>query len=299
MKARFFKLFRNVLVLSTGRGNDRSGWMNNLHHKLSYRLHKALPFLGITGIQRVGVPGMPGRFMYVRAEDGGVAHQLIMYREYEPFESKLVREHLKPGMTVYNIGANLGYYSLLASECIGAGGKVFAFEPESRNLELLRKTIVENGCYNVEICSMAVSQETGAAMLSISEANSGDHRLTAIANREQVKVEVTSIDTFIAQGHAPPDTIIMDVQGSELDVLRGAESLLQSNTPLILFTEFWPGGLNERHPNGARAVLDILERAGFQFHQIDERKKRLIPITGGELIRKFHGDMEVNLLCTR
>jgi FkbM family methyltransferase len=293
------QFLRWLLIVVTGRGHDRSGWMNNLHHKLSYRLHKLLPRFGITGIQKVPVPGMPGRFMYVHAEDGGVAHQLIIYREYEPYESSLVRKYLTPGMTVYNIGANLGYYTLLASECVGPSGKIFAFEPASENVELLRKTISDNSNFNVEICAMAVSEEAGAAMLSISETNSGDHRLTTMTGRENVNVEVTSVDIFIAEGHPPPEAIIMDVQGAELDVLRGAESLLRAKNPLLLFTEFWPGGLNDRHPNGAQEMLRILERAGFQLHQIDERKKQLMPVTQKALLEKVRGDMEVNLLCIR
>ncbi len=151
MRRPIFGFLRTVLVLLTGRGYDRAPWMNDLHHKLSFRLHKLLPKFGITGIQRVPVPGMPGRFIYVRAEDGGVAHQLIMYREYEPFESSLIRTYLKPGMIVYNIGANLGYYTLVASECNGRNGKVYAFEPAPENFELLTRTISENKLTNVEL----------------------------------------------------------------------------------------------------------------------------------------------------
>lgn len=294
-----FQFLRWLLVIVTGRGHDRSEWMNTLHHKFSYRLHKVLPAFGITGIQRVPVPGMPGRFMYVRAEDGGVAHQLIMYREYEPYESKLVREYLKPGMTVYNIGANLGYYALLASECVGPSGNVFAFEPASENLELLRKTVAENNCSNVEICSKAVSQEAGTASLSISSTNSGDHRLITMSDREHVEVEVTSVDVFIAEGHAAPGAIIMDVQGAELDVLRGAESLLASNAPLVLFTEFWPSGLDERHTNGAREMLQLLTDAGFTQHVIDEKRRSSQKISTEELLTKIKNNAEVNLLCIR
>src|SRR5437763_12445868 len=142
-----------------------------------------LPRFGITGLQRV--PIFSNRFMFVRAEDGGVAHQLIMYREYEPFESKLVREYLRPGMTVYNIGANLGYYALLASDCVGASGSIFAFEPAPENLELLRRTIAENGAANVEIVPMAVSSQVGAATLSLSATNSGDHQLVKDESRDR------------------------------------------------------------------------------------------------------------------
>jgi FkbM family methyltransferase len=295
----FFQFLRWLLVIVTGSGHDRGAWMNTLHHKFSYRLHKLLPAFGMRGLQRVPAPGMPGKFLYVRAEDGGVAHQLIMYREYEPYESKLVREYLKPGMTVYNIGANLGYYALLASECVGPSGEVLAFEPALENLELLRRTVAEDGCTNVEIFPMAVSEEAGVANLAISTTNSGDHRLTEIEGRNHIEVNVTSVDAFMVGGHPGPDAIIMDVQGAELDVLRGAKSLLDSKAPLVLFTEFWPGGLDERHPNGAREMLELLERMGFQLHQIDERRKRLTPIAVETLLERIHGDMEVNLLCTR
>lgn len=273
--------------------------MNTLHHKFSYRLHKLLPAFGVSGLQRVPAPGMPGKFLYVRAEDGGVAHQLIMYREYEPYESKLVREYLKPGMTVYNIGANLGYYALLASECVGGSGKIYAFEPGPENFELLQKTIAENGGATIELFQSAVSDRSGIATLSISATNSGDHQLRIDTSRDHIQVPTVSIDRFILEGHAAPDAIIMDVQGAELDVLRGAESLLASKAPLVLFTEFWPGGLDERHPNGAREMLELLKRAGFQLHQIDERRKRLTPIAIESVLEKIHGDMEVNLLCTR
>ncbi len=258
-----------------------------------------LPAFGIIGIQQVPVPGMPGRFIYVRAEDGGVAHQLIMYREYEPFESQLVRERLSPEATVFNIGSNLGYYTLLASECVGRTGRVFAFEPEPNNLELLRRTISENECSNVELQPVAVSEHSGVATLSLSETNSGDHQLTNVIGRNQVQVPKISLDDFIAQGHPSPGAVIMDVQGSELEVLRGATSLLAANRPLVLFTEFWQAGLNTRHPNGANEFLGILERAGFQLALIDESKKILNSVSTEWLLKYVTGNMEVNLLAIR
>jgi FkbM family methyltransferase len=294
-----FESLRNILVLSTGHGYDRAPWMNDLHHKLSYRLHKLLPKFGITGIQKVPVPGMTGRFMYVRAEDGGVAHQLIMYREYEPYESKLVREYLKPGMTVYNIGANLGYYTLGASECVGQAGKVFAFEPAPENFELLQRTVSENKLTNIELFPSAVGAANGSATLSLSQTNSGDHQLQMVASREHVVVDVTSIDAFVAEGHAPPDAIIMDVQGAEFDVLRGALKLLASKAPLMLFTEFWPRGLDERYPNGAKEMLDSLESAGFQMNIIDEKRHTLKKTSSAGLLQEFSGNMEANVLCIR
>jgi FkbM family methyltransferase len=299
MRRAIFALLRNVLVLLTGRGYDRAPWMNDLHHKLSYRLHKLLPKFGITGIQKVPVPGMTGRFMYVRAEDGGVAHQLIMYREYEPYESSLVREYLKPGMIVYNIGANLGYYTLLASECVGDSGKVYAFEPAPDNFELLERMVSENMLGNVELFPIAVGAAKSIATLSLSKTNSGDHQLQTVVSRDHVVVDVTSIDSFISEGHAPPNAIIMDVQGAEFDVLRGASTLLAVQQPLFLFTEFWPQGLDGRHPDGAKGMLDMLNNEGFHISIIDEKHRTLIKTSQAELLRAFSGHAEANLLCVR
>ena len=322
-----FEVLRFLLVTVTGHGYDRAEWMNRVHHKLAFRLHKLLPFFGIAGIQKVSVPApfkgepapfkreleMPDKSMYVRAEDGGVAHQLIMYRQYEPYESKLVRHYLKPGMTVYNIGANLGYYVLLASMRVGQPGTavqqqartpaprgtVYAFEPAPENFELLTRTIDENHIVNVVALQTAMGATEGVAKLSLSVTNSGDHQLREVSGRSHVTVDVTSIDRFIDAGHPAPDAIILDVQGSELDVLLGAKTLIGSSRPLVLFTEFWPQGLNERHPNGASRFLDMLDHSGFTFQLIDEKYRTSTEITSQQLLSTIIEDREVNLLCTR
>jgi FkbM family methyltransferase len=242
---------------------------------------------------------MTDLFMYVRAEDGGVAHQLIMYQEYEPYESRLVREYLKPGMIVYNIGANLGYYTLLASECVGAEGKVYAFEPAPENFELLQRTVSENKLTNVELFPSAVGASKGSATLSLSRTNSGDHQLQNVASRDRIVVDVASIDSFLAEGHAQPDAIIMDVQGAEFDVLRGAVNLLTSRSPLLLFTEFWHTGLDERNPNGAAEMLTMLDHRGFQISLINEKGHTIEKTSSREILQRFSGSMEANLLCVR
>jgi len=292
-------MLRRALVWLTGHGYDRSSAINNLHHKLAFRLHKLLPLFGIRGVQRIDVPGLAGKWMYVRAEDGGVAHQLIMYKQYEPFESEIIRGELKPGMVVYNVGANLGYYVLLASNAVLPSGRVMAFEPAESNLELLYRTQQENHLTNVNLFGCAIGAEDGAAVLALSGSNSGDHQLREAADRDVVKVLVRSLDTLISRGIPAPDVIIMDVQGSELDVLRGMEKLLASGKPHVIFTEFWPEGLNTRHPNGAQEFLDTLTRAGFQLSLIDEKRRTVKETTTDALLRETVGFEERNLLCKR
>ncbi|MDP4198475.1 MAG: FkbM family methyltransferase [Bacteroidota bacterium] len=293
-----FGFFRWLLVACTGRGYDRSDRVNTLHHKLAYRLHRRLPQFGIVGLQKVAPPALDGRHLYVRAEDGGVGHQFIMYREYEPFETEIVRERLKPGMTVFDIGANIGYYVTLASICVGETGRVIAFEPAPENLELLRRTVTENHLDNVTIVECAVGAEDGMATLALSPTNSGDHQLRGDTHREGVVVPVRSIDSLIGAGLPRPDAIIMDVQGSELDVLIGMKGLIDLHPPEFLMTEYWPRGLDARHPNGGATYLNTLLEAGFSIRIIDAKHKRLRELPQSKTGQTdFEG--EVNLLCVR
>jgi FkbM family methyltransferase len=300
-----FEILRRLLVLTTGHGYDRSPRMNDLHHKLAYRLHKLLPLFGIRSVQRVQISA-PGsahttRHMYVRAEDGGVGHQWIMYKQYEPFETDIVKRMLRPGMTVYNIGANVGYYSLIASDVVGNSGQVVAFEPAVSNLELLNRTIEENHLKNVRVMPIAVGDKDGVATLAFSATNSGDHQVVSEGrgDRATTDVQLRSIDLLIVEGFPQPDAIIMDVQGSELDVLRGMNSVLQNSKLTAIFTEFWPGGLNARHPNGATEFIERLEQAGFAFEEIDEKNKRRRALSKNELLQQRPSHEELNLLCTR
>ncbi len=299
MKAYMFEILRKALVATTGRGYDRTPAINDLHHKLAYRLHKMLPFFRIRGVQKISVPGLPDKFIYVRAEDGGVAHQFIMYHQYEPFETEIVRQELKPGMKVYNIGANVGYYVLVASECVGTNGIVCGFEPAPSNLFLLHKMVQENHLANVRIFGAALGDRDGIAGLALSESNSGDHQLRDYPDREQVPVPIHSVDGLCARGVPEPDVILMDVQGSELEVLRGMRGYIRSGKPSIIFTEFAPKTLNEREENGAKEFLDLLTSNGYSLTILDEKQKRLIPTTTEELLRDTVGYEEKNLLCKR
>ena len=293
-----FSILRWLLVTTTGRGYDRSNWINSLHHKIAYRLHKLLPRFGIAGLQRVTTQALHGKHLYVHAEDGGVGHQFIMYHEYEPYETQLLQKYLKPGITVYNIGANLGYYMLIASDCVGPKGHVYGFEPALNNLSLLRRTLSENQLTNTTIMDCAVGAEDGQAMLSLSPTNSGDHQLSANSGRDQVSVQVRSIDSLIESGLPQPDAIIMDVQGSELDVLHGMSKLLSKGKPTLMLTEFWPKGIEARHPNGADEFVRILCGAGFSDLAIDSRLRQVLPLTS---LQKESGYSfsEINLLCLR
>jgi FkbM family methyltransferase len=294
-----FEILRRLLVLATGHGYDRSPRVNELHHKLAYRLHKLLPIFGIRGVRRISIS--ENRHLYVRADDGGVGHQWIMYKQYEPFETKIIKSVLTPGMIVYNIGANIGYYTLVASDIVGSSGQVIAFEPADSNLELLHRTIGENQLTNVQVLPIAVGASDGIATLAFSATNSGDHQVVDDnrVNRTTQSIPLRSVDSLIAERLPAPDVVIMDVQGSELHVLRGMETVLGHAKLKTIFTEFWLGGLNARHSDGAPEFIERLERAGFGFEAIDEKSKQRRAISKEELLKARPSHEELNLLCTR
>lgn len=294
MKA-LFTLARSLLVTLTGRGYDRSPSLNNLHHKLAYRLHKLLPVMGVSGEQVIDVPGVAGKKMIVRAEDGGVGHQLLMYRSYEPFETSLVLKHLKPADIVYVVGANIGYYPIL---CASHGARVYAFEPDPTNFDLLIRSLEMNKLSGVTALPVAVGSRDGGTVLSVSPTNSGDHQTGLVEGRSHLRVPVRMLDTLVTDGTPAPTLIIMDVQGAELDVLRGAEATLRSPTLRAMFTEFWPSGLERREAGAAKAFIESVASSGFQIFEISERTRSVTPFDVSA-IERMSTTEEKNLLCVR
>ncbi len=183
----------------------------------------------------------------VRGEDYVVSSDLLTYGVWEKEETHFLLSRLQPGMGFLDIGANLGYYTLLAGRAVGNQGHVYAFEPEIKNFELLEMNVRENRLSNISIFKKAVSAHSGAEQLFVSERNLGGHTL----RKENVnlgcagssQVETVSLDDFWIQHDKPKiDFIKIDTQGAEGHILEGAKSLLKNISP-ALFLEFWPYGL--------------------------------------------------------
>lgn len=95
--------------------------------------------------------------------------------EWEPVESAIVTTVLRHGDHFIDVGANIGYYSILASRCVGAAGSVISLEPDRKNHELLSKNIARNGCRNITPLNSAAGAETGEIKLFRNSDNYGDH----------------------------------------------------------------------------------------------------------------------------
>lgn len=97
---------------------------------------------------------------------------------YEPLQTELVKKEIKKGDVVLDIGANIGYYTLIFAKLVGEDGKVFVFEPAPTNFSFLKKNVEINSYKNVVLVQKAVSNKTGKLKLYLSEDNIGDHRIS-------------------------------------------------------------------------------------------------------------------------
>jgi FkbM family methyltransferase len=217
--------------------------------------------------------------MVVDLRDIGVGRPLYMQRRYEPCETSLLTKLLLPGQTFIDVGANIGYFSILAAKKVGSSGRVLAIEPEPHNFELLSQNVKINQLCNVTLANVALGESPGTAQLFCSPQNFGDHRLYADADsgdRQAVNATMVRLDDLIDQyGLTSVDLIKMDVQGYECYVLAGMRRLLGTNRRLRVLTEFWPFGM--RHAGSDPAwFFATFEQFGYVARVIT--KKGLGPV---------------------
>lgn len=146
---------------------------------------------------------------------------------YEIERTKMFLKVVKNRDVVYDIGAHMGFYTLIASRIVGSSGRVIAFEPCPYNLRILRRHLEINGISNVDIIPAAVSERSGRSKFAFGT-GTGTGRL---ANDGEIEVEVISIDEL--KGLPQPNVIKIDVEGEEVKVIKGAIKTIQNSYPII------------------------------------------------------------------
>jgi len=148
---------------------------------------------------------------------------------YEADKQKLLSQLPLEGTTVLDIGANVGFFSILLSRLVGSTGRVFSFEPLPRNIDFIRQHLLLNKIDNVEIVSVAVSDKLG----SMKFADSPLHAQGYLTDRGDLEVSVITLDS-LDNFTNPVSFVKIDVEGAEADLLRGGEAFFKSNRPIIL-----------------------------------------------------------------
>lgn len=176
----------------------------------------------------------------------------------EPSVAEAMLRTVRPGHVVYDIGANLGYWTLVAATLVGAQGRVVAFEPVPWCADAVAANIELNELGQAEVRAQAVSDASGRARLLV--VGDADHSLLAsvgshVETREAIDVDAVAIDDLVAAGTlAPPDVLKIDTEGAELLVLEGTRQTIARHAPRIIC---------EVHDNNA-AFAALMDEIGYR-----------------------------------
>jgi FkbM family methyltransferase len=185
---------------------------------------------------------------------------------------KIMRALIGAGDTFIDVGANIGWFSVIGSRLVGKHGQVLSFEPSPKNIALMKRNLLHNKCSNVILFDCALGAGKRQARLYLSEDNQGDHRLAGSSlGRDFIEVEVTSLDDVLeklpSQDMGSVVFVKIDTQGSETAVLSGMRGLRASGKIVRIVLEFWPQGL-ESCDSSALELLDELGREHWKIWQI-------------------------------
>lgn len=179
--------------------------------------------------------------MLLDMNDKGISRSLMLFGTRE-VEHKIILERvLRPGMTVFDIGANIGYYALMELGLLGPDGKLVAIEPSPSNVELLKRNLALNGFGSVPVIQSAVSDTEGERAFHLShQSNLGTFHDTGSGiqhlSGESIDVPTMTVPQIAAE-HGTPDLLRMDVEGHEVEVIGGMLKDIRKGKlkPMILF----------------------------------------------------------------
>jgi FkbM family methyltransferase len=208
--------------------------------------------------------------MAVLPTDKGISVELTVHRKHEPRASRLLETFLQPGMTVIDIGANVGYFALLEARQVGRTGKVIAVEPVPENARVFLSNVESSGYSNIDFRQIGISDRNGALPLHLS-AKSNHHSLSAVPwPTSDLLVRVSTLDSLLA-GHAlsSVDLIRMDIEGHELAVLNGMRQTIEKYSPR-LFIELHPHLVG---PDAMRRYLREMKSLGYALEWVLDQER--------------------------
>ena len=212
---------------------------------------------------------LDGKRIWLNLADRHVSMGGLVGTWEEP-ETRFMRDTLRPGQVVVDVGANIGWFSLVASECVGPTGRVHAFEPQARVFRYLARTVAENDLLGrVLPYEMALSDRWGTADLAWNpdSANMGHAWLgqDAPAGGSLGSVRTGVLDDLM--GGAPVHFLKIDAEGAEALVLSGAREILKTQRPVVML-EILPKFLERVSGAAPQAILDLFAQAGYRGREI-------------------------------
>lgn len=196
----------------------------------------------------------------------------VMGKKYEPGTTNLLLREVKEGMIFVDVGANIGYFTVLGAQKVGQGGKVFAFEPSSKYFSRLEENIRINGFENVTAKNFALGEEEGTIQLS-------GHQ---ICGDRDTEIEQRRLDNVLRNVKGAIISKI-DVEGMELSVLRGMEELFEKEMIKGIVFEFNPHHQVKLN-HDPESLLNFLLDRGFVFRSINRKSGEVTPVSKEEIL---------------
>lgn len=258
---------------------------NNVH-AVAYHRSLVFPFLQMLDIanRRIAVPpsiirvssqrlpkysgtvvNVQGNRMLLDAKDD---LGLFAFGVYEPLVTETFTRIVRKNSVVLDVGANIGYYTLIAAKLVAEKGRVFAFEPEPANFSLLEENVRLNGYKNVVLERKAVSNKTGKADLFI-QGKAGQHSICQ-PSTSHVQVETVNLDNYFRDFGKEIDLVKIDVEGAEPLVIQGMSELLTKNRRLKIIMEFNPLALMQAGFTSNELFRPLFEH-GFRAYDLENK----------------------------
>jgi FkbM family methyltransferase len=215
--------------------------------------------------------------LYARPNDFFSGAVVIQKKQYEPQVTAELGRLLRPGMVLVDLGANIGYFSMLAATLVGPGGKVIAFEPNEANCQLIQQSIKVNDFRQVRLHPHAVVEKAQTLTLE-APARGSNGRVSEFspdaipgASRFSV-VEAVALDQFLAE-ESRIDVIKMDIEGAEPRAFQGMAQLIQRQRPVLLL-EFDPFLIEATSHVSPESFLDALLAHGYELFILESEKQK-------------------------
>ena len=236
-----------------------------------------------------------GRKMYLDKDDS--LHLSI--RDYAPFHKQFVKKIIQKDDVVIDIGAHIGYYTLLFSELVGEKGEVFSFEPVIESFELLEKNIKENNFTNVTAIQKAVSNETKLTKLFLTP-NATTHKISnKHPSSEYIDVHSITLDEYFKEFDRNVNFIKCVSQGADFAVIQGMQKLLKKMDNLKIMIAFSPPRLTEFGSDPSEFLKTLVD-SNFFIYEVNWNKEIFLT-TSEQLLKKY--TLEKNnatyIFCTK
>ena len=212
---------------------------------------------------------LPDFQLYVRLNDHFIGASIAEQKIYEVHVTQTVRELLQPGCTFLDIGANIGYFSMLAASCLQNKGRIIAFEPVEQNRELFNLSVQANEFQNIDLYPYAVSDREQTFALDIGGRNSNSRIISAEQGAlNKPVVTAVPLDNFLHDLTAL-DVVKIDIEGAEPLAIQGMRALIEKFQPHII-TEFSPEMITQTSQVEPVTYLNLLVELGYTLQIITD-----------------------------